>query len=567
MFFKIHTEIATNTHSKLQTAMREYDAGRWNIAAAICEEILSVATQHPGASHLLGVIKQQTGDYQGALQLFEQALATVTDNPSIYFNQGNALQELEQFHAAVASYDNAIACQPNFADAYCNRGNALQKIGHLADAITSYEKAIELQSDFSFAHFNRGNALQKLARYDEALISYNHAITSQPDFIEAYANRGIVLEKLQLIDQALANYDQALAIDPNCAEIYVNKGILFKNLSRFEESIACNDKGIEVNPDFALSYFNKSLILLLLGDFERGLPLYEWRGKGKLVPSLPESFAKQRWCGDASLVGKTLLLHCEQGLGDTLQFCRYAQVVAKLGARVILAVPATLSKLLTGLAGVDQVVTKEETLPAFDYYSSLLSLPLACQTRLATIPAPYAYLQADQQKKTVWQARLFEPKNQPRLRIGLAWSGNEKHNNDQYRSLPLATLLPYLPADCDYICLQKDCRASDRLVLDASRQICFIGTELQDFADTAAVCDLMDIVISVDTSIAHLAGALGRETWILLPSIPDWRWLLERDDSPWYPSAKLYRQEIFDDWKGVLEKMSADLLLRIAKAV
>ena len=262
------------------------------------------------------------------------------------------------------------------------------------------------------------------------------------------------------------------------------------------------------------------------------------------------------WLGSQSLQDKTILLHAEQGLGDTIQFCRYASLVAKLGAKVILEVQRPLLGLLKNLDGVSQIIARGDALPEFDYQSPLLSLPLAFKTQLHTIPSALRYLAGDSEKVLAWQARLGE-KTKPR--VGLVWSGNLEHKNDHNRSLSLSQVLPYLPSSCQYICLQKELRNADQAILAQHPHIQFFGDALEDFTDTAALCDLMDVVISVDTSVAHLAAALGKPTWVLLPFSPDWRWLLDRKDSPWYPSAKLYRQERIGDWNGVLSRVREGL--------
>ena len=267
-------------------------------------------------------------------------------------------------------------------------------------------------------------------------------------------------------------------------------------------------------------------------------------------------FTQPLWLGTESLAGKTILLHSEQGLGDTIQFCRYAQLVAELGARVLMEVPEPLVGLLKDVRGVSHVIVRGSPLPTFDYHCPLLSLPLAFKTNLNSIPCSTKYVHADPVKLTHWTSRLGE-KRHPR--IGLVWSGRTEQKNDHNRSIALAALIPHLPADCQYVSLQKEVRKIDKPMLESSTNILHFGDELHDFTDTAALCELMDVVISVDTSVAHLSGALGQPTWVLLSFNPDWRWLLERDDSPWYPSIKLYRQPRVGDWDSVLVKLTADL--------
>ena len=298
--------------------------------------------------------------------------------------------------------------------------------------------------------------------------------------------------------------------------------------------------------------------MLLGGQFAQGWQEYEWRWKNENVNKIAgiRSFSQPLWLGEESLKDKTILLYGEQGLGDTIQFCRYIALVAELGAKVILEVQRPLVKLLKNLEGVSQIVAEGGTLPAFNYQCPLLSLPLAFKTELHNIPSVSEHITSDSENVKKWQTKFGE-KFKPR--VGLVWSGSAEHKNDHNRSLTLSHLLSYLPSNMEYVCLQKELRGIDKVVLEKNSHIQFYGDALEDFTDTAALCDLIDVVISVDTSVAHLAGTLGKKTWVLLPYSPDWRWLLDRDDSPWYPSAKLYRQKKIGDWNGVLEKLKRDL--------
>lgn len=288
----------------------------------------------------------------------------------------------------------------------------------------------------------------------------------------------------------------------------------------------------------------------MIGELNEGFKLYEYRTKSN---QLPIDFNQSLWLGDESIKGKTILIYSEQGLGDTIQFCRYIDMVSALGADVIFAVEPPLYTLVKQLSGVRKFIQKGESLPEFDYHCPLLSLPLAFRTSLETVPHHNAYLKADINKRKIWEKRLGSDSV---LKIGLAWSGLSTHANDHNRSIPLDKLLPYLPEGYKYICLQKELQESDKTILDNNSNIQFFGDELIDFSDTAALCDLMDMVVSVDTSIAHLSGALGKPTTVLLPFIPDWRWLVNNDNSPWYPSMYLLRQEKDGEWDGCLSQLS-----------
>jgi hypothetical protein len=437
------------------------------------------------------------------------------------------LNKLKQWDAALASCEQAIAIRADYAEAYSNRGVALGELKQFDDALASYNQAIAIKADYAEAYFNRGNALRDLRQLEAALASYDQAIAAKGDYAKAYSNRGNVLRDLKRLEAALVSYDQAIAIEP----------------------------------DYAEAHTNKSTALLLGGDLRNGWVEYEWRWKNEDAATAlaePRNWQQPLWRGDEGVAGKTILLHCEQGLGDTLQFSRYATLVAALGARVILEVQEPLTGLLSGLEGASQVIAKGNPLPGFDTHCPLMSLPLAFGTTLDSIPSSNGYLSCDAGRVAHWEAKLGE---RQRPRVGLAWSGNPNHAYDRDRSISLAGLIQHLPKNIELVSLHREVRERDRQVLQSSRNVLNFADDL-DFDNTAALCECLDLVISVDTSLAHLSGALGKETWILLSFVADWRWLLERNDSPWYPTAKLYRQQKRDDWTDVLERVQSDLMRR-----
>jgi len=355
----------------------------------------------------------------------------------------------------------------------------------------------------------------------------------------------------------MADYDRALALRPDYAEAHTNRGVTLHVLKRFDEALQCYAHALAARPDFAEAHYNEGLSRLLTGDFDRGWAEHDWwRGIAQFKRS-DRNFTQPRWTGAQAIAGKTILLHAEQGFGDTIQFCRYAARVEALGARVILEVQETLRDLIRSLDGAVQVVAKGDTLPPFDMHCPFLSLPLAFGTRLATIPSQTPYLYASAQAVADWNARL-PPRTRPR--IGLAWSGRPEHNNDQNRSIDLASFLsPLQGIDATLVSLQREVRAADAIVLQERRDVIHFGEALKDFSDTAALAANMDLVIAVDTSVAHLAGALAKPVWMLLPFVPDWRWLLDRDDSPWYPTARLFRQDDSRQWNGAFGRLGAAL--------
>jgi Flp pilus assembly protein TadD len=427
-----------------------------------------------------------------------------------------------------------------------------------ARALELLDQAIAIDATHAEAHYKRGNTLKNLGRLDTALESYTQAIELKADYAHAYCNRGVVQHALCLLLDALESYDHAIALDPRDALALYNRATVMQELGRWDEAVASYDRAIAVNPDYAEAQYNRALALLFLGKFDVGWPAYEWRWKiaQRLRIGTVRDVPQPLWLGDVSLEGKRLLLHAEAGLGDTLQFCRYAAACAARGATVILEVQPPLQALLSKLDGVAQSVAAGDLLPPFDFHCPLMSLPLAFKTTLATIPSSAKYLHADPDTLASWRARIGE---RTRPRIGLVWSGNPENTIDPRRSIRLADLIPHLPRNFEYFSLQKQLRDADRVTLAACPHIVTFDAKLMDFTNTAALGACLDAIVSVDTSVAHLCGALGLRTWVLLPETPDWRWMRHRDDTPWYPSMKLYRQTRAGDWNGVLKRVAADL--------
>ena len=540
-------------YCNLGVALKELN--RLEEAVASFDQAIAIKPDCLEAYNNRGNTLQKLKRLEDAVASFYKAVAIKPDYAEAYYNCGLALQELKWLEQAVMSYGKAIALKPDYAEAYADLGNVLLELNRLEDALASYDKAIAIKPKFSKALNHRGVALKELKQLGGALASYDKAIAMNPEYAEAHYNRGNALEKLKQLEEALASYDKAIAIKSDFLEAVYNRGIALKKLRRLGEAVTSYDKAIVIRPDFAEAHWNKSVTLLLAGDFEQGLKLFEWRWEVEDSGSPKRNFPQPLWLGVEDIAGKTILLHAEQGLGDTIQFCRYAKMVKSLGARVVLEVPSSLSGLLNGLEGVDTLVQTGQALPEFDYHCPLMSLPLAFKTELLTIPSPSPYLCADANKLEQWSAKLGE-RNKPR--VGLVWSGSTTHKNDQNRSLTLQELLACLPKNYEYLSLQKEVRQIDVELL-AGSGIRHYGQELKDFSDTAALCALMDIVISVDTSVAHLAGALGKPAWVLLPYVPDWRWLLDRDDSPWYESVRLYRQGEDRQWESVLQNVAQQL--------
>ena len=424
-------------------------------------------------------------------------------------------------------------------------------------AIQYYDEAIAVDSSRAETYYKRANALRNLGRLEEAIAGYDAAIARKPDYAYAYCNRGVAQQSLGLFAEAAASFDKAAAFDPSDPLVPYNRALLMQDLGRWDEALAGYDRTIALNPGHADAHFNRSLVQLFCGNFAQGWLGFEWRWKNAArlgIGAAAASFSEPLWLGQESIAGKRLLLQSEAGLGDTIQFCRYATACAALGATVILEVQPALVDLLTTLEGVSQVIAKGKPLPAFDYHCPLMSLPLAFKTTLDSIPAAPRYLSADPARVAQWREALGA---RTRPRVGLVWSGNPNNPIDVKRSIPLAEWVPHLPREFQYFCLQNEVRAADQKTLATNPLIVDLGN--MNFVSTAAFCECMDIVLCVDTSIAHLSGALGQRTWLLLPFVPDWRWLRDRDDSPWYPGMRLYRQTVAGDWQGVFRRVATEL--------
>jgi tetratricopeptide (TPR) repeat protein len=561
-------------------------------ARVLYERALDYDPEHFRSLHSLGVLLLQQQQPERALPLIQRAIRLNPQSPGAYLSRGNAEEQLNDFDSAVRSFEQAIAAKPDFADAHFNRANVLRRLRKYELAIAGYERTLALKPGHVFAlnncalalsdlkrhsaalerldralaldlgyaeaHYNRGNVLLAMEDYRAALASYDACIALDPSRTQAHFNRATALKNLRRLDEALAAYETAIGQQPQFAEAHSNRAIVLQDLNQLEEAVAAWDEAIKLQPENAPLHLHKAMGLLSLGHLEEGWREFEWRlrtdGLETVAPS--RTFSRPRWDGRSSIAGKTLLIHSEYGLGDTLQFCRYVPLLAARGAGVVLEVQRPLASLLRRLDGAPRIIHSGDPPPHFDLHCPLLSLPLAFNTALATIPTPRRYLHVDADQVGRWRDKLGVA---AKPRVGLVWSGNHLHANDRNRSLPLASLLRMLPDGFDYVSLQREPRDADRLVLGETDRILNLAADIADFSDTAALCECMDLVICVDTSVAHLSAGLGRPTWILLPANADWRWLFKRNDSPWYATATLYRQERAGDWDGVLQRVRSDL--------
>jgi tetratricopeptide (TPR) repeat protein len=521
----------------LEQAIALHMSGQLDRARPLYEEILAMQPRHVEALAKLAALSIQSGNPGRAIELLDKALLLDPANAINYCNRGAACERLRRWESALASYDRAIALAPDLAQAHCNRANVLRETRHWQDALAGYDRAIALQPDYVNAYNNRGKVLMELGEFQKALASYDAAIAYKPDFADGHYNRAILLGKIGRPHQALAIYDRAIAI----------------------------------KPDLTAAYFNRALIRLLLGDFDKGWADYEWRWKNERIALAKQKrqFRQARWTGDEALTGTTILVYSEQGLGDALQFCRYVPMLAALGANVVFEVQKPLVDLARGLEGATNVVAQGDALPPFEFHCALMSLPLAFRTNAATIPARVPYLRADAVRIATWGHRMKQGR---KLRVGLVWSSgvrpNEPHLADlNLRNVPLTNFAEVLKnPDVDFYSLQKGQPAESELAQTNTGNppdlpIINMTDLLRDFSETAALVEHLDLVISVDTATAHLAGALGKPVWILAGVNACWRWLQDRSDSPWYPTARLYRQKKIGDWGEVIHRVNADLKL------
>ncbi len=501
---------------------------------------------------------QQAGRSAEALSSYSISLDYAPDCAETLNNRGVVLQSLDRSEDALASYDLALAVDGEHVEAHFNRGNSLYALGRQETALASYDRALNLRPGYAEAHNNRGNVLHDLGRDIEAIASYDDAIELDLDYAQAFFNRGVTLQFMERSEEALASYANAIQIRPDYAEALNNQGNTLQNLDLYQDALASYGQAQQIEPDYGDAHWNEALCRLKIGDFDKGWEKYEWRWQNSISNPEKRLFSQPLWHGNEDLRGKKILLHAEQGFGDTIQFCRYARMVAQRGAKITLEVQPSLKALLKDIEGVTNIVDVIDA-AQYDFHCPLLSLPFAFGTRLSTIPASLSYIRGDPLLDLFWHDKLGR-KSSPR--VGLVWAGSKNNKNDRARSIPLLELSRILRNDIDWFSLQKELPPDSESFLN-QRGIEHFEDCLATFSDTAAVIGQMDIVISVDTAVAHLAAALGKPTWLLLPQHADFRWLLGRRDSPWYPTVRVFRQPTSGDWTGVFASLTRQLALHV----
>lgn len=577
----------------LALAQQALDRGEAAAAEQICRRLLAQQATRPEAWYLLGAALQRQRRPAEALACFDTLLEQQPAFAPGHQRRGTALKALGRLDEALASLARALALQPDYPQAHCNRGNVLLEMQQFERALQAYDEALRQHPDLAPARSNRQLALHGLgnqhlaaSRWSEALQCFDALLAGDAGHVDALCNRGTALQGLGRLDEAIAAFEQALEQRPGDAQLHfnlanalhaadaparalvhhdialkhradhadtwLNRGNALSDLLRDDDAAASYDRALALRPLDAETLTNQAHCALVRGRYAEGWRLYESRWQTAGLRAFARAIAAPRWQGHEPVADRSLLLHAEQGLGDTLQFVRYAPLLAARGARVTLEVAPALRRLLATLPGVQRCIERGEPPPPTDFHCPLLSLPLAFGTTPDTIPSPAGYLHADAALRHRWRERLGAD---PRPRIGLMWSGG--HNpRMRNRSLPLEAWAPLFGLPARFVSLHKEVRASDAAALArllAEDALLHFGDEQQDLADAAAITAELDLVISVDTSIAHLAGALGKPVWVLLPHASDWRWLRERDDSPWYASARLFRQPQPGDWAAVID--------------
>ena len=570
--------------------------GRYPEAERLCEQALALAADDAETLYLTGMACFSSGSYDTSVEWFSRAIRQ-TPKPVYLANLATALAKEGRIDQALQVGDKAVQLAPNDATLWAHLGNLLLDAARNTDALLCFRHAIELDEHQWEAAYKAGHLLHGLGKFEEALVYLDRSIQQQPDHAPALhmralvrknlnrledarddgmraveldpanadtcSNLGNVLQALGRQDEAVHWFDRSLSLAPDVARTITNRAISLVELCRFDEAKTEYQRSMAIDPRLAVTGWNLALVQLLTGEFETG-----WRGREVRwqIPHLSRGYPElksARWLGAESIAGKTLLVCADEGLGDTIQFARYIPLLAAGCARIILLVEEALIPLLSGMDGIAECVPKRDdaVLPAVDFHCALDSLPLVFGTRVETIPAPRSYLpRPPADRLLAWERRLGA---HDRLRVGLVWSGNPGHHNDRNRSTSFKVLSHLLDLDVQFVSLQKHPRAADREILDQAPEIIDLADELVDFSDTAALISSLDLVIGVDTSVVHLAAALGCPTWVLLPYVPDYRWLLDREDSPWYPTIRLFRQLESREYDSVVARVREALIKRL----
>jgi tetratricopeptide (TPR) repeat protein len=537
---------------------KSYQSGNFSQAEHFARQCLHADPSNAYALCLIGAVRHAQAKPNDAIENYLHALRIKPDYADAHNNLGVAFAQQGKLDQAIASFQQAVRFNPTYTEALNNLGNALRMAGRLDEAMTSLQQALRLNAKYVEAYNNLGLVFSKLERLEEAEINFRKASQLRPNNADIHNNLGVALLQQGKLDEAVSSLEQAIRLQPGYIEAHNNLGYTFRNQGRFAEALACFEKTLQLNPEHAGAHHNRSLIQLLRGELEPGWAEYEWRWK---CPEFtPPPFRKPLWDG-SSLAGRTILLHTEQGIGDTLQFVRYAPLVKERGGTVFLACPQSLVRILSSCKGIDRLLAKGAPLPDFDVHAPLLSLPHILKTTPATIPAQVPYLAAETALVEHWRQELGAVRD---FKVGVFWQGSPKYREDRFRSIPLAYFESLAKLEgVRLYSLQKGPGLEQLRTFSERFPIADLGSALDEntgaFVETAAVLTNLDLVVSADSAVEHLAGALGVPVWIALPFVPDWRWMLQGETSPWYPTVRLFRQSEFGKWGPVFERMAAEL--------
>jgi tetratricopeptide (TPR) repeat protein len=575
--------------------LRHLGEGRPLDAQVCCLQALAIDAEHADTLHLMGLLSLQAGQHDHAVEWLTRAIRK--DAKTDYLTTlGVTLKQMGRLEDALGVFDKAVQLKPDDAELWKHLGSVLLALDRPAEALLSYQHALRLDGGHWEAAYQSGLILHRMERLEDALVQLDRCVELRPDHVpavqlrarvlrglkrfEAYLadtmrahaldpadpltrnNLGDAFQSLGRYDEALEWFDKALDLRPDLAEVLFNKGLALIQLHRFDEAIAAYARLVAIDPAHARGKWQWAHLQLLKGNFEAGWSAREARWEvPDFSPDYPR-FPQRQWLGQEPIDGKTLLLCADEGFGDTIQFARFVPMLAKRGARIILVVQDALQPLLSGTSGVSECLPfSAKKFPPFDLHCPIMSLPLALGATLKTIPPADYVPPLPAERVQAWRARLGP---RTRLRVGLVWSGNPKQGDDRNRSMPLAKLTPLLGVDATFVSLQKDPRPDDKARLADLADVIDPSADLGDFVETAALVSCLDLVITVCTSVAHLAATLGCPTWVMLPYVGDWRWLTSRDDSPWYPSVRLFRQDVTRDYAVVVDRVRQELARMIS---
>jgi tetratricopeptide (TPR) repeat protein len=525
----------------LDSARQHHRATQFHLAEPIYLQILTSEPNHPQALALLGMLYVQTNRPADAEPILRRAIAANPNSPDSLFNLGLALGAQNKWPQAAEAFTQSISLRPNYAPAHTALGNALRNLRKFEEAIAASRRAVELQPDVPGYWSNLGIAIQATDRYPEAIDAFRHALAVNPNYPDGWCNLSNALLLNRQPEESLEACRRAMALREDFPDIYVNLGNTLQALGDYKGALAAFERGLTLSPTAEKLHWNISLLLLLLAQYQRGWQEYEWRRRVPEFKPTTAHFNRPLWDG-RHLAGKKILIHCEQGFGDTIHFARYLQPVAARGGKIIFHVQPPLKRLMAYIPDI-QIVAFDEPIPSFDVHCPLLSLPHVLQNPNPFSPGPYLHAPAG--------------KSDGKFKIGLVWSGK---THIPGRSIPLSMLASLADPRVQFHSLQVDAAAvREAQSPPPGMDLIDEAPNIRDFSDTAALMNQFDLIISIDTAAAQLAGALGRPTWVLLKFVPDWRWLQDRSDSPWYPTARLFRQKVLGDWSAPVAEMAAEL--------